>query len=87
PSESDISIHYKLKHLTMGVGMYLPFAESYKTTTIINESYIINNYTTQIYDNGRMLYLRLSYNFAFDKQLNWNKKLSNEDNDTGVLKD
>jgi hypothetical protein len=85
PINSDISLYYKFNKITLGLGLYLPLNKSSKTIIDIYNPFIISKYTNQIFDNGKMFYLRAVYNLAFGKQMRINKKLHNKDEDKGYL--
>ena len=86
-ADSDISLSYRYKKFTFGTGVYLPFHKSYYTkghtvsTALVKESY--NN---RIYTNGNMLYFRMMYLLPFGRKMGVDKKINNQDGDSGLLK-
>ncbi len=87
-STSFAQLQFKKKNLTLACGIYYPFEKSWNTTSESYNSPIIQTkYRTDIYDNGHMIFANLVYNFSFGRRFNTEeKKISNQDNDSGILK-
>ncbi len=87
PSESDLSALYRYNGFVFGAGLFLPLSKSYNyENESTKESPVYNRSIDRTYDYGKMFYLKLSYNFSFGHGYNWNKKLENQDSDTGTIK-
>jgi len=86
PAESDISLHYRHNSFLFGFGVFLPFFRaSGSQSQTVKQSLVNSNFNSRIYDNGSMLYFRLTYNFSFGRQINWNRRINNVDSDTGII--
>lgn len=85
---SSTLIQYKNKNLTTSLGMLYPFSKSWNSKDETVKNTLVNKKTNvNIFDNGRMIVINLSYNFSFGKKYNETaKSIYNSDNDAGVLK-
>lgn len=79
-------IYYKLKDLRIGVGAFNLFTNNYK---IQNENWNrFASYKTQSYikESAQLFLVNLSYNFSFGREFKvMQRKVSNSDNDSGVM--
>jgi len=88
PFVTHASIKYKHKNLTFSAEIYNPLSKSlhYASRSVAN-SIVYDNSLTDIYDNGRMFYIKLTYNLSFGKHFKkTKKKINNKDTDTGFFK-
>ncbi|MCP4553484.1 MAG: outer membrane beta-barrel protein [Bacteroidetes bacterium] len=85
---SYVSINFKKDNFSTGIGMYYPFSDSWNSTRATVDKSLVNRKDTyNIYDNGQMLYLNLSYHISFGRKKNIRgKRIHNQDNDSGVLR-
>lgn len=83
---SDINVFYKKNNLKFGMGVYLPFEESYMNYYISKSPLYHDISKVDIFDSANYFYVRLNYNLSFGKQLKFNKKISNSDDDKGTIK-
>jgi len=86
--EVNIELDYKHKNLLFGLSIYYPFSDSwYASNRAAKNAIVYDTHKTSIYDNGNMVVFHLRYNLAIgNKGFNTQKKINNNDGDTGVLK-
>lgn len=86
-ADSDISLNYRYKQVTLGTGVYLPLHKSYYTKGYTASSSLVKeSYNNRIYTNGNMAYFRLVYFLPFGRKMVAEKKIKNQDGDSGILK-
>ncbi|VAW28126.1 hypothetical protein MNBD_BACTEROID07-1372 [hydrothermal vent metagenome] len=88
PFVTYASIKYKHKNLTISAEIYNPLSKAqHSASRSVANSIVYNNNVTDIYDNGRMFYLKLNYNLNFGKHFRTaKKKINNKDTNTGSFK-
>lgn len=83
---SYVEAGYKYKEAKIALGMSLPFESRWSMGTENRSLVMPSKSWTYISQNGRMLYLRFSWNTSFGRKYEAGKKnLDNADNDKGVL--
>ena len=87
-SVSYCNIQYSYKNFNFSIGMYYPFSKSWHSEGISVKSSILKySFINDIYDNGKMLFFNLVYNFNFGRKVNEvEQKIYNQDKDTGIFK-
>lgn len=88
PSMASIELSYSpIKNLTMTGGIRYPFYDSWKQTTSVSGTQLLQRTETErIINNSNMVYINLVYNFAFGKnKSNVKLKIQNKDKDSGIL--
>lgn len=86
-ADSDISLNYRYKKFTFGSGVYLPFHKSYYTKGYtVNSALVKENFNNRIYTNGNMLYFRVVYLLPFGRKMGVDKRINNQDGDSGMIK-
>jgi hypothetical protein len=81
----SIDVGYKYKDVKFGIGMLYPFKSDWSGGSENLSSLMREKSMTHIADNGRMLYLRFSWNFSYGKKSkSFTKDLNNEDSDNGI---
>lgn len=83
---STLSVNYTHKNLNLGFGcLLMGYAQGFKYTSDINSRYFRQNSTTQIKDNGNMLFVSLRYRLAHGRKYKTDgRRLENSDNESGV---
>lgn len=72
-------LQYSKKHFIVGLGLYYPFAKQWDAGSDLLSSITRQKSWTTIKDNGRMLFVRLSWNFFSGRKYKSGKKsLNNE---------
>jgi hypothetical protein len=81
-------VRYNLKHFKLSAGMLCPFSDSWRTDRYtVKRSIVENTSSIRIHDNGRMLYFKLVYNFAFGRKYKEEqKKVKDANLDSGTLR-
>lgn len=81
-----INVSYRYKGLRFGLGaILLGYPQGYIYETFTDSRYYKSNGSTQIKDNGNMVYFTLSYNFSHGRKYKGTqRKLNNSDNDNGI---
>ncbi len=88
PSMASVEVSYSpVKNLTLTGGIRYPFYDSWKqTTSVSGTSLLQRDETERIINNANMVYINLVYNFAFGKnKSNVKFKIQNKDKDSGIL--
>lgn len=87
-TSSNIQLRYSRNDLSVTLGILQPFNNSIVYESKLAKNSVLDRVTrANIYDNGQMVYLKLSYYFSFGKSPeNISSKLHNEDTDSGVFK-
>ena len=85
---SSTFIQYKNKNLTTSLGMLYPFSKSWNSKDETVKNTLVNKKSNvDIFDNGHMIVINLSYNFSFGRNFTKvTKSIYNSDNDAGILK-
>jgi hypothetical protein len=73
--------------MNIGLGWRYPFYKAYKEGTETHPSALVHSVsTTLVKDYANMVYLCFNYNFSFGKNTKvYQKKVNNEDTDSGIL--
>ncbi len=88
PSMAMVELSYSpIKNLTLTGGIRYPFYDSWKqTTSVLGTPLLQRKETEHIINNANMIYINLVYNFAFGKnKSNVKFKIQNKDKDSGIL--
>ena len=88
PSMASVEVSYTpVKNLTLTGRIRYPFYDSWKqTTSVSGTSLLERDDTERIINNANMVYINLVYNFAFGKnKSNVKFKIQNKDKDSGIL--
>ena len=88
PSMASVEVQYSpIKNLTLTGGIRYPFYDSWKQTTSVSGTSLLQRTETErIINNANMVYINLVYNFAFGKNKpNLKLKIQNKDKDSGIL--
>ena len=85
---ASVELSYRpVQNLSLSACVRYPFYKSYRMTTQIVGSRLIERTNVEHIDNlANMVYFNLVYNFAFgQKYSNGKPKMQNEDKDSGVF--
>lgn len=88
PSMASLEVSYKpIQNLTLTGGIRYPFYDSWKQTTSISGTSLLQRTENErIINNANMVYINLVYNFSFGKSKSDAKlKMQNKDKDSGIL--
>lgn len=88
PSMASVEVSYSpIKNFTLTGGIRYPFYDSWKQTTSVSGTSLLQRTETErIINNANMVYINLVYNFAFGKNKpNLKLKMQNKDKDSGIL--
>lgn len=88
PSMASVEVSYcPIKNLTLTGGIRYPFYDSWKQTTSVSGTSLLQRTETErIINNANMVYINIVYNFTFGKNKpNLKLKMQNKDNDSGIL--
>lgn len=88
PSMAYIETSYSpIKNLTLTGGIRYPFYDSWKQTTSVSGTSLLQQTSTErIINNANMVYINLVYNYSFGKnKSNVKLKMQNKDKDSGIL--
>lgn len=88
PSMASLEVSYKpIKNLTLTGGIRYPFYDSWKQTSSVSGTSLLQRIETErIINNANMVYINLVYNFSFGKSKSDAKlKMQNKDKDSGIL--
>ncbi|MDR1644834.1 MAG: carboxypeptidase-like regulatory domain-containing protein [Tannerellaceae bacterium] len=79
-------LNYSRKALSVGLGMFNPFADNYKQETENRSQYASYKKTNYINESSRLLMVKLTYRFSFGRTYNaGERRLNNADEDSGVM--
>lgn len=88
PSMASVEVSYSpIKNLNLTGGIRYPFYDSWKQTTSVSETSVLQRIKTErIINNANMVYINIVYNFFFGKsKSNTKLKMQNKDKDSGIL--
>lgn len=88
PSMASVEVSYSpIKNFTLTGGIRYPFYDSWKQTTSVSGTSLLQRTETErIINNANMVYINIVYNFTFGKnQTNVKLKMQNKDKDSGIL--
>lgn len=88
PSMASMELSYSpIKNLNLTGGIRYPFYDSWKQTTAVSGTTLLQRTETErIINNANMVYINLVYNFSFGKnKSNMKLKMQNKDKDSGIL--
>ena len=88
PSMASVEVSYSpIKNLTLTGGIRYPFYDSWKQTTSVSGTSLLQRTETErIINNANMVYINIVYNFTFGKNKpNLKLKMQNKDKDSGIL--
>ncbi|KAA5266575.1 TonB-dependent receptor [Bacteroides faecis] len=88
PSMASVELSYSpIKNFTLTGGIRYPFYDSWKQTTSVSGTSLLQRTETErIINNANMVYINIVYNFTFGKNKpNLKLKMQNKDKDSGIL--
>ncbi len=81
-----VTLQYKHKNISVGAGMFNPFADNYKQESENWSKYASYYRSNYIKESSRMFVLRFSWNFSFGRTFkSAQKRTDNKDDDSGVM--
>jgi hypothetical protein len=89
PSFTSVELNYKpINSMSLILGIRNPFYLDRKYETKTQDISFLSRYSSEtIRDNSNLIYLQFVYTLSFGKQIkNYEKKLQNQDTDSGIFK-
>jgi len=82
-----ISLNYGTSTLSIGGELYFAFQNGSRYGYSVDSKIFKSDYSSEIFDNGNMFVLNISYNFSHGHVPSiFQRKIQNNDQDSGILK-